>query len=117
MLEPWETLIETSAEIYQGRQAKVIRVWGRRRLMLLRRMLPFVEEVEVHLLGSGLPSFWILRAGHMTFTLGLTGFTASNWSQAVNFDLLMPRQYTRAPNNWKKSSGNSRRVGRSIARA
>jgi hypothetical protein len=28
----------------------------------------------------------------MTFTLGLTGFTASNWSQAVNFDLLMPRK-------------------------
>ena len=92
VLEPWETVIETNAEIYQGRQAKVIRVWGRRRLMLLRRMLPFVEEVEVHLLGSGLPSFWVLRAGHTTLTLGLTGFTASNWSQAVNFDLLMPRK-------------------------
>ncbi|MDP7020458.1 MAG: hypothetical protein QGG36_31960 [Pirellulaceae bacterium] len=92
VLEPWETVIETTAEIYQGRQAKVTRVWGRRRLMLLRRMLPFVEEVDVHLLGSGLPSFWILRAGPMTFTLGLTGFTAANWSQAVNFDLLMPRK-------------------------
>ncbi|MEL6108625.1 MAG: SWIM zinc finger family protein, partial [Planctomycetota bacterium] len=41
VLEPWETVIETGAEIYQGRQAKVIRVWGRRRLMLLRRLLPF----------------------------------------------------------------------------
>lgn len=92
VLEPWETVIETSAEIYAGRQAKVIRVWGRRRLMMLKRMLPFVENVTVHLLGSGLPSFWVLRAGQMTFTLGLTGFTASNWSQAVNFDLLMPRE-------------------------
>ena len=27
---------------------------------------PFVETVEVHLLGSGLPSFWVLRAGGMT---------------------------------------------------
>lgn len=92
VLEPWETVIETGAEIYQGRQAKVIRVWGRRRLMLLRRMLPFVDHVDIHLLGSGLPSFWVLSAGPMTFTLGLTGFTASNWSQAVNFDLLMPRK-------------------------
>ena len=92
VLEPWETVIESSSEKYTGRQAKVIRVWGRRRLMLLRRMLPFVDEIDVHLLGSGLPSFWVLRAGHMTLTLGLTGFTASNWSQAVNFDLLMPRQ-------------------------
>lgn len=92
VLEPWETVFESSADIYQGKQAKVVRVWGRRRLMLLRRLLPFVETADVHVLGSGLPSFWVLRAGPMTFTLGLTGFTASNWSQAVNFDLLMPRK-------------------------
>ena len=92
VLEPWETVIPATSGIYQGRQAKVTRVWGRRRLNLLKRILPFVEDVDVHLLGSGLPSFWVLRAGAMTFTLGLTGFTASNWSQAVNFDLMMPRQ-------------------------
>ena len=28
----------------------------------------------------------------MTFTLGLTGFTASNWSKALDFDLLLPRK-------------------------
>src|SRR5262249_30821031 len=67
-------------------------VWGRRRLMPLRRLLPFVEQVEGHLLGSGLPSFWVLRAGPVTLTLGLTGFTAANWSQAVSFDLLLPRK-------------------------
>ena len=33
--------------------------------LLIHRFLPFVEEVEVHVLGSGLPSFWVLRAaGH-----------------------------------------------------
>ena len=92
VLEPWGTVIECGAGIYTGKQSKVIRVWGRRRLMLLRRMLPLVDEVEVHLTGSGLPSFWVLRAGQMTFTFGLTGFNASNWSQAVNFDLLLPRE-------------------------
>jgi predicted DNA-binding WGR domain protein len=69
----------------------VVRVWGRRRLASLARFLPFAETVEVHLLGSGLPSFWVLRAAGMTLTLGLTGFTASNWSQALSFDLLLPR--------------------------
>src|SRR5262249_32212232 len=59
---------------------------------LLRRLLPFVGRVEVHLLGSGLPSFWVLRAGPLTLTLGLTGFTAANWSAAVGFDLLLPRK-------------------------
>lgn len=92
VLEPWETVIKTSGQIYRGQQAKVVRVWGRRRLMLLRRMLPFAETVEVHVLGSGLPSFWVLRSGDFAMTLGLTGFTAANWSQAVSFDLLLPRQ-------------------------
>jgi hypothetical protein len=46
----------------------------------------------VYLLGSGLPSFWVFRAGDFALTLGLTGFTAANWSQAVSFDLLLPRK-------------------------
>lgn len=92
VLEPWETVLPSTAGPYRGRTARVVRVWGRRRLLLLRRMLPFVEQVDVFLLGSGLPSFWVLRAGAMTFTLGLTGFTAANWSQAVSFDLLLPRK-------------------------
>jgi hypothetical protein len=92
VLEPWEQVFPASADVYRGAAAKVLRVWGRRRLMLLGRMLPFAQTMDVHVLGSGLPSFWVLRAPGATFTLGLTGFTASNWSQAVSFDLLLPRQ-------------------------
>ncbi len=92
VLEPWETVIESTSEPFQGRQARVVRVWGRRRLMTIKRLLPFVESVDVYLLGSGLPSFWVLRAGDMTLTLGLTGFNAANWSGAVGFDLMLPRK-------------------------
>lgn len=92
VLEPWEKVLSASAEVYQGRQAKVVRIWGRRRLMLLQRLLPFVDEVEVHILGSGLPSFWVLKSSDLTITLGMTGFTSANWSQAASFDLLLPRK-------------------------
>ncbi|WP_163831075.1 SWIM zinc finger family protein [Spartinivicinus ruber] len=92
LLEPWETVIESGAGIYQGKQAKVVRLWGRRRLMLLKRLLPFIDSVDVHIAGSGLPCFWVLRCGPMTLTLGLTGFTANDWSQACTFDLLLPRK-------------------------
>src|SRR5262249_39285180 len=61
-------------------------------LLMLRRLLPLIEDVEVHLLGNGLPSFWVARAEDVTMTLGLTGFTTANWSQAVSFDLLLPRK-------------------------
>jgi hypothetical protein len=92
VLEPWETVLTSTVGAYQGRAARVVRVWGRRRLLLLKRLLPFVAQVEGHLLGSGLPSFWVLRAGPVTLMLGLTGFTAANWSQAASFDLLLPRR-------------------------
>ena len=58
---------------------------------MLRRMLPFVDTVSIHILGSGLPNFWTFEAGPYHLTLGLSGFTASNWSQAVSFDTLLPR--------------------------
>ena len=61
VLEPWETVMASTAGNFKGRASRVIRLWGRRRLMLIKRLLPFVKEVEVHLLGSGLPSFWVLR--------------------------------------------------------
>ncbi len=92
VLEPWEEVITTDAGPYTGKTPAMIRIWGRRRLLLLRRLLPFIESVELHLLGSGLPSFYVLRAGAVRLTLGLSGFTSANWAQAVAFDLLLPRE-------------------------
>ena len=92
VLEPWEEVIATSAGPYRGRRPRIVRVWGRRRLMMLRRFLPYVERVDISLLGSGLPSFWVLRGGPITLTLGLTGFTSAAWSQAAAFDMLLPRR-------------------------
>jgi hypothetical protein len=96
VLEPWELVLKGTGGAYTGRTPQVVRIWGRRRLMLLSRLLPFVEGVELHLLGTGLPSFWVLRAGAYTFTLGLSGFTSANWAQAVSFDLLLPRRASEA---------------------
>lgn len=104
VLEPWGELIEGGADIYRGKTPQVIRVWGRRRLSLLRRMLPFVERVDVHLLGTGLPSFFVLRAGPISLTLALSGFTTSNWAQAVSFDLLLPRTQASREESKKKDA-------------
>src|SRR5262249_25576082 len=90
VLEPWEKVLHTTAGKFTGKAARVVRTWGRRRLLLVRRLLPYIESAEVHLLGSGLPSFWVFRGHGITLTFGMSGFPASNWSQAVNFDLLLP---------------------------
>jgi len=92
VLEPWEMVIPTNSGIYKGKAARVVRLYGRRRLLLLRRLLPMLESIDIDIVGSGLPSFWVMRAKDFTFTLGMSGFTNSNWSQALNFDLLLPRK-------------------------
>src|SRR4029450_5508341 len=92
VLEPWETVFATTGDVFRGKAARLVRGWGRRRLMTMKRFLPFVQAVDVYLLGSGLPSFWVFRGGDITLTLGLTGFTGANWSSALGFDLLLPRK-------------------------
>lgn len=90
VLEPWELVIECEGDVYQGQTAEVVRIWGRRRLMTLQRLLPYVDRVSVRLMGSGMPGFWIFECGNITVTMGLTGFVSSNWSQAVHLDVMLP---------------------------
>ena len=94
VLEPWELVIECEGDVYRGQTAEVVRIWGRRRLMTLQRLLPYVTRVRVHLMGSGMPGFWIFECGDITVTMGLTGFVSSNWSQAVHLDTLLPSPLT-----------------------
>ncbi len=90
VLEPWELVLESEGAVYKGKTAEVVRIWGRRRLMSIQRLLPYVERVRVRLMGSGMPCFWIFECGNVTVTMGLTGFVASNWSQAVHLDVMLP---------------------------
>jgi hypothetical protein len=69
----------------------VIRTWGRRRLHLLERLLPMADRVAVHLLGRGMPSFFVAYLGRYTFTLGLSGWTANDWAGSASFDLMTAR--------------------------
>lgn len=89
--EPWYKEIVCQRSIYTGKEPQVIRIWGRRRLMILERLIPITQNFKVVLLGSGLPSFFMADMGDMTFTLGLSGWTANDWSRAGNFDLMAPR--------------------------
>ena len=90
-VEPWNKVITCTRSPYPGSSAQEIRVWGRRRLFLLERLIPMARAFRVVLLGTGMPSFWIADCGDISFTLGLSGWTANDWAAAANFDLLAPR--------------------------
>jgi hypothetical protein len=91
VFEPWGTEVMCGRSIFHGKDAAEIRVWGRRRIHILERLIPVAHKFTVHLLGTGLPSFYVADLGQMSFTLGLSGWTANDWASAGNFDLMAPR--------------------------
>ncbi|ETW95054.1 MAG: hypothetical protein ETSY1_32290, partial [Candidatus Entotheonella factor] len=91
VFEPWNIEVACPRSIYEGPEATEIRVWGRRRLLILERLIPIAKQFSVYLLGTGMPSFYVADLGNMWFTLGLSGWTANDWSTAGNFDLMAPR--------------------------
>ncbi len=91
LFEPWNDEVVCPRSIYQGDEEAEIRMWGRRRLLILERLLPVARRFQISLLGTGLPSFYMANLGDMTFTLGLSGWSANDWSRMGNFDLMAPR--------------------------
>ncbi len=91
ILEPWEQAIESPSTTYRGPVDEPIRIWGRRRLLTLARLLPLATQVDVHLLGTGLPSFWVVHMGNMRLTLGLSGWTTNDWTRGGAVQMLLPQ--------------------------
>lgn len=103
-IEPWNIVVQEAEHIYTGDYRGEIRLWGRRRLLVVEDLLPHAEKVQVRLLGGGMPSYWTIFQKGMRFDLGLSGWTKNDWAQAARFDLLAatadatPEQIERAEN-------------------
>lgn len=93
-LEPFGIVVKSQGASYRGTSAKLLRLWGRRRLALLKRVLPYTDNIRVTLLGQGMPSYWTLTGVGFSLSFAMTGFSQANWSQALNFDLLLPKRPT-----------------------
>jgi hypothetical protein len=113
IFEPWGIELVCARSPYNGSQDQEIRIWGRRRINILERLIPIAKKFSVYLLGTGMPSFYVADLGDMSFTLGLSGWTANDWAQSGNFDLMAPRAdidkwtqqhiYNELKKNWVES--------------
>lgn len=90
VLEPFGERLVAHGCRHDGPSLEPIRIWGRRRLMVLARVLPLADRITVHLVGTGLPSFWVVGMGEMTLTLGLSGWTTNDWTRGSSLDALRP---------------------------
>jgi len=90
VIEPWDLVLKGGGGVFQGKQPSVVRTWGRNRLQVLARLLPHARSVTVHLVGPGVPAFYVVDLGVGTFTLALSGWTDAGWAGISTFDLLDP---------------------------
>ncbi len=91
VMEPWGIEVNCTRSTYYGHEDKVIRVWGRRRLHILERLISIAKHFDLYLGGTGLPYFFVADLEGMQFTLGLSGWSSNNFSEGSNFSLLAPR--------------------------
>ncbi|MBC8043824.1 MAG: hypothetical protein IAF08_10320 [Rhizobacter sp.] len=87
IIDPWNIEIKDTL-IYDGAFEGEVRLWGRRRLFVLKDLLPYAEKVSVKLLGTGMPSYWSIALDGHRFDLGISGWTSNDWAKKGNFDLL-----------------------------
>lgn len=97
VVEPWDIVLTSHGGVYQGPRPVIVRTYGRNRLASLARLLPHATSLRVHLLGPGLPAFYVASLGDCTLTLGLSGWTDSGWAGVATFDLLAAEGSTLGP--------------------
>lgn len=89
-IEPWGEVFSDDWFNYDGQTSTEIRVWGRRRLSVLKNLLVHAEKVHVTFLGSGMPSFWTIVRDGVELTVGLSGWSANDWASKAKFSSFIP---------------------------
>jgi hypothetical protein len=88
VVEPWNVAVTEHVHEYADAFEGAIRIWGRRRLFVLDPLLPHAADVQLRLLGTGMPSYWTVALDGGRLDLGLSGWTQNDWARSANFDLL-----------------------------
>lgn len=89
-IEPWAEVISDNSFDFSGDNPGEVRVWGRRRLFALESILVNAEKVRVRLLGSGMPSFWTIVNEGIETTVGLSGWSSTDWTSKAKFSSFLP---------------------------
>lgn len=89
-IEPWGEIFADDWCNYEGEKEELVRIWGRRRLSVLKDILVGTDRVKVHFLGSGMPSFWTVVKDDVELTIGLSGWTSNDWASKAKFSSFIP---------------------------
>jgi len=78
----------TLKAIYNGEKYKEEKIWGRRRWLVVEKIIPLTKSFTVRLLGFGMPQFITADLGTMKMTIGFSAWSSNDWVKGTAFNIL-----------------------------
>lgn len=85
--EPFKEII-TLQSVYEGEKKREEKIWGRRRWLVMEKILPLAKSFTIRLLGFGMPQFIIADMGTMKMTIGFTSWSSNDWVKGTAFNIM-----------------------------
>ena len=90
-LEPWGLKFVSPVGVYNGERSALLNFYDRDKLVRLEPLLPYIDHVDVSLMGEALPSFWTLNSDTVSYTYATLGYKPSNWARGLLRDQILRR--------------------------
>lgn len=74
--------------IYTGKRKREEKIWGRRRWLVLEKVIPLSKAFKVKLLGFGMPQIIVADMGNMKMTIGFSAWSSNDWVKGTAFNIL-----------------------------
>ncbi|MDS0524726.1 hypothetical protein NNC19_03475 [Clostridium sp. SHJSY1] len=87
VFEPFGTELTLKA-IYNGEKYREEKIWGRRRWLVIEKILPLAKSFKIRLLGFGMPQFIIADLGGMKMTIGFSSWSSNDWVKGTAFNII-----------------------------
>lgn len=87
VFEPFGTVL-TLNTIYEGSQRREEKIWGRRRWLVVEKLIPLSKAFYVRFLGFGMPQFIRADMGTMQMTVGFSSWSSNDWVKGTAFNIM-----------------------------
>ncbi|KNY28175.1 hypothetical protein [Pseudobacteroides cellulosolvens] len=87
VFEPFGKAMELQS-VYHGKKKREEKIWGRRRWLVIEKIIPHVKSFTIRLLGFGMPQFIIGDMGSMKMTIGFSSWSSNDWVKGTAFNIL-----------------------------
>lgn len=87
IFEPFGTELVLKA-VYRGDKNREEKIWGRRRWLVIEKLLPLAKSFTIKLLGFGMPQFIIADLGKIKMTIGFSSWSSNDWVKGTAFNIM-----------------------------